>query len=421
MQKFRLVMVALTALTLVIGNTAFAQSAAQQTPTQICEGAVPADEPASRTFAAPEAVLEAGVDYRAVFCTDAGAIYIDLFESAAPITVNNFVFLAEQGYYNNTTFHRVLESFMAQGGDPTGTGSGGPGYNFVDEFVGFLTFDQPGWLAMANAGPGTNGSQFFITTVPTPHLDFNHTIFGQVIEGQENVNALQLRDPSTATTPGASLQTVVIITDPSLVETTHVSPAPVTSEEIDAVINQIASELPSALGTDPEKSGISTADEIVALAPEASQEALTALFADNNFEFRGAVEVENVQCDLNASPFYALGYTLDAYATAADATAAIATAADENGALYQLALAEGYVPLEATTSLPYPIFIRTAQACDQQASQALTYWQRGRFIAIAEALYPADAQVTADIWLGEVVGIRIFEQLFTDILRTTLN
>src|SRR5688572_14124487 len=120
-------------------------------------------------------------------CTDAGAIYIDLLEDFAPATVNNFVFLAQNNYYDNTIFHRVLEDFMAQGGDPTGTGSGGPGYQFRDEFAPFLTFDRPYLLAMANAGAGTNGSQFFITTAETPHLDFRHTIFGDVLEGQENV------------------------------------------------------------------------------------------------------------------------------------------------------------------------------------------------------------------------------------------
>ena len=123
-------------------------------------------------FQEAETVLEPDVDYRAIFCTTAGTVYVDLYESLTPMTVNNFVFLAQQGYYDNTTFHRVIPDFMVQGGDPTATGSGGPGYQFGDEPVGFLTFDRPGLLAMANAGPGTNGSQFFITTVPdaTPQL-----------------------------------------------------------------------------------------------------------------------------------------------------------------------------------------------------------------------------------------------------------
>ena len=98
--------------------------------------------------------------------------------------MNSFVFLAEQGFYNGLIFHRVIDNFMIQGGDPSGTGSGGPGYQFEDEIAAGLSFDAPGKLAMANKGPGTNGSQFFITTVLTPHLNGNHTIFGQVVAGQ---------------------------------------------------------------------------------------------------------------------------------------------------------------------------------------------------------------------------------------------
>ncbi|MBM11818.1 MAG: peptidylprolyl isomerase [Chloroflexi bacterium] len=124
--------------------------------------------------------------------TNNGNMVIDLFADQAPLTVNNFIFLANDGYYDGVTFHRVIPSFMIQGGDPTGTGGGGPGYQFQDEIVAGLSFDQPGRLAMANAGPGTNGSQFFVTTVPTPHLDGNHTIFGQVREGQEVANAISL-------------------------------------------------------------------------------------------------------------------------------------------------------------------------------------------------------------------------------------
>ncbi|HCR71097.1 MAG TPA: peptidylprolyl isomerase [Anaerolineae bacterium] len=126
-----------------------------------------------------------------------GEFKIQLFADKAPITVNNFVFLAREGFYDGTTFHRVLDGFMAQGGDPTGTGAGGPGYSFEDEFSD-LTFDREGLLAMANSGPNTNGSQFFITYAPTPHLNNLHTIFGQVIEGMDVVNALTRRDPNTA-------------------------------------------------------------------------------------------------------------------------------------------------------------------------------------------------------------------------------
>ena len=117
---------------------------------------------------------------KAIIKTNKGEINLNLFSEAAPVTVLNFINLANRGYYNNTIFHRVIEDFMAQGGDPTGTGMGGPGYSFGDEVYNGYLFDKPGYLAMANAGPNTNGSQFFITTVITKWLNNNHTIFGEV-------------------------------------------------------------------------------------------------------------------------------------------------------------------------------------------------------------------------------------------------
>ena len=123
-----------------------------------------------------------------------GEFVIQLYPAKAPIAVNNFVFLAREGFYNGTTFHRVLEGFMAQGGDPTGTGMGGPGYEFANEDSD-LTFNKAGVVAMANAGRDTNGSQFFITFGPAEHLNGGYTIFGQVISGMETVNRLTRRDP----------------------------------------------------------------------------------------------------------------------------------------------------------------------------------------------------------------------------------
>jgi cyclophilin family peptidyl-prolyl cis-trans isomerase len=123
-----------------------------------------------------------------------GEFTIQLYPKQAPITVNSFVFLARQGFYNGVTFHRVLDGFMAQGGDPTGTGGGGPGYQFINE-NSQLKFDRPGIVAMANAGRDTNGSQFFITFVPTPMLDGGYTIFGQVSSGMDIVNGITRRDP----------------------------------------------------------------------------------------------------------------------------------------------------------------------------------------------------------------------------------
>ncbi len=149
--------------------------------------------------------------YIATFRTDKGDIVVELFADRAPRTVNNFVFLARDGFYDNTTFHRVLDNFMAQGGDPTGTGAGGPGYRFADEFHPELRHDRPGVLSMANAGPNTNGSQFFLTHVPTTHLDDRHAVFGHVIDGMDVLLSLTTRDPSrNPSFEGDALLTVVI-------------------------------------------------------------------------------------------------------------------------------------------------------------------------------------------------------------------
>jgi cyclophilin family peptidyl-prolyl cis-trans isomerase len=139
-----------------------------------------------------------------------GEFVIQLYPDKAPITVNNFVFLAREGYFNGTTFHRVLPDFMAQGGDPTGTGSGGPGYEFQNENSD-LTFDKAGVVAMANAGPDTNGSQFFVTFGPQEYLNGGYTIFGQVIEGMDVVTNIRLRDPDQSPTfTGDAIESITI-------------------------------------------------------------------------------------------------------------------------------------------------------------------------------------------------------------------
>lgn len=145
----------------------------------------------------PPMTIDINKKYLATFkLAKGGEFVVQLFPDKAPKTVNNFVFLARDGFYDGTTFHRVLEGFMAQGGDPEGTGGGGPGYQFEYE-PNDLTFDKPGVVAMANRGAGTatNGSQFFITFVPTPQLDGGYTIFGQVIQGMDVVNGITRRDP----------------------------------------------------------------------------------------------------------------------------------------------------------------------------------------------------------------------------------
>jgi peptidyl-prolyl cis-trans isomerase B (cyclophilin B) len=141
-----------------------------------------------------EMQIDATKKYTATIETNRGAIVADLFAAQAPRTVNNFVSLARDGYYDGVTFHRVISDFMIQGGDPSGTGRGGPGYTFKDEFDPKLKHDKPGVLSMANAGPNTNGSQFFITHVATPWLDGKHSVFGQVVKGQDVVNKIQQGD-----------------------------------------------------------------------------------------------------------------------------------------------------------------------------------------------------------------------------------
>jgi cyclophilin family peptidyl-prolyl cis-trans isomerase len=145
---------------------------------------------------APLMQLVAGKKYVAHFKTNKGDFDVELYADQAPVTVNNFVFLARDGYYDNVTFHRVISDFMIQGGDPTGTGRGGPGYKFNDEAGALnLKHNSAGMLSMANAGPNTNGSQFFVTHLPTPHLDGKHGVFGKVMgNGQSVVNAIRQGD-----------------------------------------------------------------------------------------------------------------------------------------------------------------------------------------------------------------------------------
>ena len=148
--------------------------------------------------------------YQATMKTEKGDIVLELFADKTPVTVNNFVFLSKEGYYDGVIFHRVIANFMAQGGDPTGTGRGGPGYTFKDEFDPSLKHDKPGVVSMANAGPGTNGSQFFLTHVPTPWLDGKHSVFGQVIGGMDVLMSIPPRDPGRPEYPGVKIISVTI-------------------------------------------------------------------------------------------------------------------------------------------------------------------------------------------------------------------
>ena len=158
----------------------------------------------------PQMGIDPQKTYTATFKTDKGDIVCSLYANKVPKTVNNFVFLARDGFYDNTIFHRVIANFMVQGGDPTGTGMGGPGYKFGDEFHPSLKHSKPGILSMANAGPNTNGSQFFLTHVPTPWLDNKHSVFGEVSEGLDILLSIPARDPSRRNSPAVKLLAVEV-------------------------------------------------------------------------------------------------------------------------------------------------------------------------------------------------------------------
>jgi peptidyl-prolyl cis-trans isomerase B (cyclophilin B) len=149
----------------------------------------------AKQYTAPPALqIDTTRSYQVTIETDRGNIQLELFPQHAPRTVNNFVFLAQEGFYDGVVFHRVISNFMIQGGDPTGSGRGGPGYRFEDEFSGNPLRHERGVISMANAGPGTNGSQFFITHGPQPHLDGKHTVFGKVTGGLDVVDAIRQGD-----------------------------------------------------------------------------------------------------------------------------------------------------------------------------------------------------------------------------------
>jgi len=189
-------------------------SGVTQAPSTQVSAAVPAPTVKTLKWSSPPPMtIDTTKQYFAtVTMAKGGQFVIQLYPDKAPITVNSFVFLANQGFYNGVTFHRVLDGFMAQGGDPTGTGGGGPGYSFVNE-KNDLAFDKAGVVAMANAGPNTNGSQFFIMFGPYGLSESDYTIFGQVVSGMEVVNGLTRRDPQTNPTfPGDAMTSVTIST-----------------------------------------------------------------------------------------------------------------------------------------------------------------------------------------------------------------
>ncbi|GAB4576103.1 MAG: hypothetical protein Kow0077_30930 [Anaerolineae bacterium] len=395
------------------------------TPHDLCAAATPADTPDTLAFDQPEDVLEDGVDYLAVFCTTAGPILIDLFEEQTPITVNNFVFLARQGYYNNTNFHRVIPDFMAQGGDPTNTGSGGPGYQFEDEIVESLTFDRPGLLAMANAGPGTNGSQFFITTVPTDWLNGNHTIFGEVLAGQNNVLSIRNRDPQQALEPGTLLETVLIIEgrenvaiEEETLTLAGLEDAEAAMETLDRYVTTILDRFGAAF-QDPlsgyftlnaDLSGVMDTAAAAALIEGAQTTALD-YFASHGHLYSLSAVYTSTECDLEGLPIAATSYRLDAYPTVEDAAAALA-----DPVLTELQIAQGYELYETDLPLPYNVYTRAQTDCDQETVAARAFVQRGRFVTMQEVVVTAE---NADIapFLPEAFAMPLFEDALHTLFR----
>ncbi|MEZ4859674.1 MAG: peptidylprolyl isomerase [Caldilineaceae bacterium] len=280
-----------------------AEEATVPRPETVAEGPASELQPEARNgmyTTAPEMIIDPSKFYYATFKSERGDIKAQLFADRAPLTVNNFVFLARQGFYNDTTFHRVLDGFMAQAGDPTGTGAGGPGYQFEDEIVSNLTFDHAGLLAMANAGPGTNGSQFFITFAATEWLNGNHTIFGEVIEGEDVLAKLTRRDPSGPTTgPGDTLYTVLIeesdesvLPPPPPTPTPTVTPTPFAPNAVESTDRPLAvvppAERANYFNTAPEMV-IDSNKQYTATIKFSSGEVVASLYVDeapvavNNF------------------------------------------------------------------------------------------------------------------------------------------
>ncbi len=368
------------ALAIIVALSASAIAQDLPTPQDLCAAAEPAPLTMMQ-FAEAERAIEPGLDYRAMFCTSAGAIYVDLYEALTPVTVNNFVFLAGQGYYDSSTFHRVIRDFMAQGGDPTGTGRGGPGYQFKDEPVGFLTFDRSGLLAMANAGPGTNGSQFFITTAPTPHLNYKHTIFGDVLVGQDVVEAIRERDPSTASDAGETLHTVLIISDPAQVKSSDAALADATAEDVGAAFASFTEGLPPALPLDAERSGYFSTEDLAGTVAEALQADFEIFAADQGHLYRQRMQIVNEDCAESVF-FSSLGYWVDVYADAASARAAT-----EDAFMLQWLESYGYERAASAAN----VYRAEAETCaGAPGAHLLALYPRGRFLATLDVLVAAE-------------------------------
>jgi cyclophilin family peptidyl-prolyl cis-trans isomerase len=396
------------------------------TPASLCEAAGEPEALIDNQFERPDEVLEEGIDYRAIFCTDVGPIYVDLFEKQSPVTVNSFLFLAYNGYYNQTIFHRVIEDFMAQGGDPTETGRGGPGYQFNDEVEPYLIFDRPGLLAMANVGTnpqtgaGTNGSQFFITTAETPHLDYRHTIFGEVLEGYENVEAIQIRDPE-AGGDATRIDTVLIVTDPLLVETTYEGVDVAVQADVEEALSSasILAAATALFGQFPgEEVSVETdsltPEEAIAAAPNSIKAPLESFLAENQVEYVVSATMTTPNCSLDIIPFISIGYTI--YATP---SAEIASAALDKADTAVLGVANGQ---STVGGLAYdrPVYTGETNACDIGATAGRVFYTRGRYIVEAETVIPADAQYAPAMVIEHLSSI-IFDRALSSVIRDELK
>lgn len=362
------------ALSLFVWLLAFAAAQSPQSISDICAAAQPAER-AAMQFQAAEETLADGIDYRAILCTSAGAIYVDLFETLTPVTVNNFVFLAQQGYYDSTTFHRVIPNFMAQAGDATATGRGGPGYQFEDEPIGFLTFDRPGLLAMANAGPGTNGSQFFITTAAAPHLNYRHTIFGDVLLGQDHVAAIRERDPQTAAEPGETLRTIVIVTDPSAVDNSGIV-------ELEAATQEDVIAAFAGLRGDAK---MSTTEDILKALPADLQDDFAAFADAYGHQYRYGTQILNAECSSEMF-FSSLGYQVDVFESQETAAAAW-----RDDLMKDLIASQGFSqPIEEEYWNMDKPFLQAAPTCAGEVGfHLLSLYTRGRYLVTIQSLVNA--------------------------------
>lgn len=381
-----------------------------RTPAEICDEAT-ADiaAPESLEFTGAGDVLEEGVDYGAILCTAQGPIYADLFEDLAPQTVNNFVFLAQQGFYNNTTFHRVIPGFMAQAGDPTGTGSGGPGYTFADETDTGLTFDSYGILAMANAGADTNGSQFFITYGPTDWLNGAHTIFGSVVQGMDAAELLTPRDPNqTPAYDGDALQTVVIVDDPASVGVTPDSAPSV--EHFQILLEAAVLGMEEVLAVVPEATGPLDLDTTASLWAGAGGDAAVEA-TRTDLEARGLLGTASVgfsmdECvaDPESLPIWYLSYQVADFGST---DAAQAVAADETWASQWTDLGV-FETSAATTSIEGRLFTRPSEICGTGTFYRVEIPQ-GRYMAVIEialddSVIGAETTPTATEFIESVAG-----------------